>query len=53
MRLKPTLLPYPFHHLQADFPSQERGVGGAVPERARFQIKLIDEGRAFGEQLNR
>src|SRR5579863_4527423 len=48
---KPSSLPPTFHNLQADLSAQQTGIGRVVPESARSQVELVDEGGALVESV--
>ena len=48
---KPSSLPPTLHNLQADLSAKQTGIGRVVPESARSQVKLVDEGGALVESV--
>jgi len=49
--LEASSLPPTFHNLQADLSPKQTGIGRVVPQGARRQVKLVDEGRALVESV--
>ena len=50
-RLEARSLPPTLHNLQADLAAQQTGIGRVVPQGARRQVKLVDQGRALVESV--
>src|SRR6266403_2659189 len=44
-------LPPSLHNLQADLSAKQTGIGRVVPQGARRQVKLVDEGGALVESV--